>query len=73
MLRNDKYYARMKNDELTKIFLEFDFTSRDELLCLDQIIRRDSKKTPQPQIFEKLLGQINSFEANPNMPIGNLP
>ena len=60
----------MKNDELTKIFLDFDFTSRDELLCLDQIIRRDSKKTSHPEIFEKLLGQINSHEANPNMPIG---
>lgn len=71
MLRNDKYYGRMKNDELTKIFLEFDFSSRDELLCLDQIIRRDSKKTDwESEIFEKLLNQINSLEANPNIPIG---
>ena len=63
----------MKNDELTKIFLEFDFSSRDELLCLEQIFKRDLKKTPQSEnslIFQKLLNQINTPEVNPNMPIG---
>jgi len=73
MLRNDKYYGRMKNDDLTKIFLEFDFSSRDELLCLEQIVKRDLKKTPQSEnspIFDKLLNQINTQEANPNVPIG---
>ena len=73
MLRNDKYYGRMKNDDLTKIFLEFDFGSRDELLCLEQIVKRDLKKTPLSEnspIFEKLLNQIITQEANPNIPIG---
>ena len=63
----------MQNDELTKIFLEFDFSSRDELLCLEQIFKRDLKKTPQSEnspIFQKLLNQINTPEVNPNMPIG---
>ena len=61
MLQNSAFRAKLRNDDLLKTFLDFNFESKDELECLFEVVKHYSDVVGESeQIREKMLTHIEN-------------